>query len=298
VSRAWHAGFVYASLAFVALALYRADYLSLPDVRAWGPLLASLPCQLAGFALAAAGWARVLRGAGFTVGEGESFAGLGLSVFGGYLPGRIWLVVGRAGYVAAARGHPLGKLSVLSFQAQLVALWVGLVVGVLGLVAVDGFGLWGGVTAGFLVALTLLLFSDRVHRAGQSLISALSRGRIRIPVLSGSATRSVLPWFVASWLLWVLGFGLFAAALGGDGPSLIVGLGFPLAATLGTLAVIAPGGLGAREAVLTGYLVLAGFAAADATTTAVAGRVWYLAGEAAVFIAGWTVHAGLRRAAP
>jgi uncharacterized membrane protein YbhN (UPF0104 family) len=65
------------------------------------------------------------------------------------------------------------------------------------------------------------------------------------------------------------------------------GLAFPLAATLGIIAVIAPGGLGAREGVLVAYLVLAGQSVADATTVAVAARLWFLAGELALFVIGW-----------
>ena len=66
-----------------------------------------------------------------------------------------------------------------------------------------------------------------------------------------------------------------------------VGLGFPLAATLGIMAVIAPGGLGAREGVLVGYLMLAGVPLAEATTISLASRLWFLVGEAFIFIVGW-----------
>jgi uncharacterized membrane protein YbhN (UPF0104 family) len=69
-----------------------------------------------------------------------------------------------------------------------------------------------------------------------------------------------------------------------------VGFGFPLAGTLGIMTLISPGGLGTREAVLVGYLNLAGIPVVDATTIAVASRLWFLGGEIFIFILGWISH--------
>ena len=68
--------------------------------------------------------------------------------------------------------------------------------------------------------------------------------------------------------------------------SFSVGFGFPLATSLGMVALILPGGIGLREVVLTGYLSLDGISSSDAATVAVASRLWFLIGEIFIFLLG------------
>jgi len=96
----------------------------------------------------------------------------------------------------------------------------------------------------------------------------------------------VVPWFVLAWGLWKVAFYLLARSLVQGNVPWNLGFAFPLACTLGVLAIVMPGGLGVREGVLTGYLVLAGIPVADATTVAVASRLWFLIGELFMFTAG------------
>jgi len=90
--------------------------------------------------------------------------------------------------------------------------------------------------------------------------------------------------------LWSMGFYTLVVSLTAIDVPWSVGLGFPLAATLGIMALITPGGIGAREGVMVGYLSSAGIPIAEATTIAVASRLWFLAGELFIFIAGWIAH--------
>jgi uncharacterized membrane protein YbhN (UPF0104 family) len=63
------------------------------------------------------------------------------------------------------------------------------------------------------------------------------------------------------------------------------GLTFPLAATLGILAIIAPGGIGVREGVLFLFLNSSGaLTVEEATTISVFSRVWFLVGESFLFL--------------
>ena len=99
-----------------------------------------------------------------------------------------------------------------------------------------------------------------------------------------------MPWFVVYWALWSIGFCLLVASLINIDVSWSVGFGFPLAATLGIITFISPGGLGTREAIMVGYLTLAGVPLVDATSVAVASRLWFLGGEVFIFLVGWAVH--------
>ncbi len=290
MSRSWHRYLVYVSLIFVAIALYRFDYLQVPDVASYPLLLATLPLQLAGFFFLVASWNVLLARSGCTVRFVDGLAALGLSVLGNYVPGKVWLIMGRASYIANRYDYPLAKVSMLSFHAQLITLWAGLLLGSLGAFAVGGVRLWGPLIGLLWLVLTLSIFSRGVHALVARLIGRVIRRQVSIPLLSFTSTGHAIVWALLTWTAWSLAFYLFLISLGLSGLSPSDGLAFPLAATLGVVAIIAPGGLGAREGVLIAYLVLAGHSGTEATTVAVAARLWFLAAELALFAIGWVVH--------
>lgn len=290
MSGSWHRYLIYVSLIFVAIVLYRFDYLRVPAVASYPVLLATLPLQLAGFLCLVASWNALLATSGCPVRFLEGLAALGLSILGNYVPGKVWLIVGRAGYIAARRDYPLAKVSVLSLHAQLITLWAGLLLGSLGAFAAGGLRLWGPLILLLWLALTLTIFSRSVHALVARMVSAVIRRHVSIPLLSLKSTGHAIVWALLAWLAWSVAFYLFLIALGLGGVTPADGLAFPLAATLGVVAIIAPGGLGAREGVLVAYLLLVGQSPSDATTVAVAARLWFLAGELVLFAIGWLVH--------
>lgn len=295
MSRSWHRYLVYLSLVFVGVVLYRFDYLHMPSVSSYGLLAATVPLQVAGFLCLVASWNVLLAKGGCPIRFAEGLAALGLSVLGNYVPGKVWLIIGRAGYVAGRHPYAIAKLSVLSLHAQLVSLWAGLLLGAVGAFAVGGVRVWGPLILLLWATLTLTIFSRGVHAVVARLIGRLLGRHVSIPLLSLRSTALAIVWALLAWLCWSLAFYLFLVSLGLSGVSLSDGLAFPLAASLGVVAFVAPGGLGAREGVLVAYLVLAGQAAAVATTVAVTARLWFLAGELALFVLGWIVDRRLRK---
>lgn len=294
VKNSWHRYFVYASLVFVGVALYRFDYLRVPRVDSYATLASTFPLLLAGFACLVKSWNVLLAKSDCPVRFGEGLAALGLSILGNYLPGKVWLIMGRAAYVAERRGYPLAKVSVLSFHAQLVSLWAGLLLGGVGALLVGGARLWGPLILLLWLALTLTIFSRAVHALVARAIGKLLGRHVSIPLLSFASTSHAIVWALLAWMCWSLAFYLFLISLGLAGLSPGDGLAFPLAATLGVLAIFAPGGLGAREGVLVAYLVLAGQSAVDATTVAVAARLWFLVAELALFVIGWSADSRIK----
>ena len=286
----WHRYLVYVSLIFVGIVLYRFDYLHVPEIASLPLLAATFGLQLAGFLLLVASWTVLLARGACPIRFSEGLAALGLSVLGNYVPGKVWLIIGRAGYISARHGYAFSKTSVLSLHAQLVTLWVGLALGAAGAFAVGGGRLWGPLIGLMWLALTLTIFSRGVHGLVARVVGRLVGRHLSIPLLAFDSTLQAAGWAAIAWLAWSLAFYLFLIALGVADVSLVDGLAFPLAATLGVLAVFAPGGLGAREGVLVGYLVLTGHSGAEATTVAVAARLWFLAGELALFALGWLTH--------
>jgi uncharacterized membrane protein YbhN (UPF0104 family) len=286
----WHKYFIYLSLLFLTVGLYNANYLKVPQIFSLPVLIASFIFLFAGFITNTISWKQILKKSNFPVALSECLAGVGLSIFGKYIPGKIWMIVGRAAYITEKNHLPLGTLSAISLNAQFIALWLGLIFGLIGLFLLSGPYLWGWLTLCLWLGLTAVIFSKIAHNGVERLIRVLLRKDIKLPNLTIKSTLSVMPWLAVYWALWSMGFYMLVVSLTPVKVPWSAGLGFPLAGSLGIMSLITPGGLGTREGVMVGYLTLASIPVAEATTIAVASRLWFLAGELFIFIAGWIAH--------
>ena len=292
----WHKYFVYISLLFLTVALYNANYLKVPQIFSLPSLIDSFIFLFAGFIANTISWKYILKKSDYHINLKECLAGTGLSIFSKYIPGKIWMVMGRASYIAEKNQLPFGTLSAISLNAQFIALWLGLIFGVIGLFLLGGLHLWGWLILCLWVGLTVVIFSRQAHAKAERAIRIFLRKDITLPRLTVKSTLLVMPWFVAYWAFWSIGFYMLVASLIKMDVPWGVGFGFPLAGALGTMTFISPGGLGTREAVLVGYLTLAGIPVMEATTVAVASRLWFLGGEVFIFILGWITHKRLHKA--
>ena len=279
-------GFVYVSVVFLAVYLWRQGLLTLPVVRSVPLLTISFVLLAAGVFTQTLAWRQVLRRAGYPTRVSACVASMGLTVFSKYVPGKIWIVVGRAAYLAQRLGRPLGDMTALSVTDQILVIWAGLAVGAVGALLVGGVRAFGSLLLLSWVVVSLPLFVTSCHALAEWALRTVLRRPVTIPRLDLAAALAVLPWFLAMWLFWSAGFALLCAALSAAPLSVSIGLGFPLATTLAVMAVVAPAGLGVREGVLASYLVLSGLPPVTATSLAVAARLWFLLGEVMLFVAG------------
>ncbi|MBC2716664.1 MAG: hypothetical protein HF978_15275 [Desulfobacteraceae bacterium] len=281
---------IYLSFIFLCVALYKADYLNIPEIHSFFLLFCSLFFLFAGFIGNALSLKKTLDIVGFRIGIHESIAGVGLTIFGKYIPGKIWMVFGLSSYIAAKGNHDLRQLTILSLDVQIISLWTGLFLGFIGLLIFDGFHLWGCLVIGLWLCLSLVIFSRFLHLLIIKIYNFLFRKDIVTFQLLAQQVFRLVPWYCGYWMLWAIGFYLQIISLTNVEISFFSGLGFPLAGTLGILAIIAPGGLGVREGVLTGYLALVGLPINEATTIAISTRLWFLGGEVLIFFTGWILH--------
>ena len=86
----------------------------------------------------AVAWKKILEKSDYHFRVGDCLAGFGLSIFGKYIPGKIWMVMGRAAYIAEKSEVSLGALSAVSLNMQFIAIWIGLVFGLLGMLLLEG----------------------------------------------------------------------------------------------------------------------------------------------------------------
>lgn len=279
----WFKYLVYISLIFVVVALVRADYLVIPKIYQPGLLAVSFLFLFLGFLFQGLNWFFVLK-KDYPVSWQDAIISVGLSIFAKYIPGKILVIIGKAGYVQKKYAYSGKGLIMRSLDAQFIVLWTGIIVGSIGLLFSENSIKWALPLLAGWVFLTLLIFTNIFHNLLKKLIKRLTKKNLSIPFLSFNELLKVLPVFLVYWILFTVAFYFFAAALAPIAFDFRIAFGFPLAATLGIMLIIAPGGIGFREGILVVYLTMLNIDLQDATTISVASRLWFLVGEIVLFI--------------
>ena len=277
---------IYLSLIFLCIALYRADYLKIPLIHSFPHLVFSLFFLFAGFLANAYAWQKLLKQAGFNTMFKTCVASVGLSIFGKYIPGKVWVILGRSAHIATKNKRDINKLTILSLSDQIIGLWAGLTLGFIGLFLLDGIRLWGWLICVIWIILTGMIFSSFFSSFFQVLLKFIIRKDIKLPRRSIRDIFLLLPFYFGFWIIWAVGFYLLSIGIVQTDVSVFSGLGFPLSATIGILAIFSPGGLGVREGIMAGYLSLTGLSLSEVTTIAVTSRLWFLVGEIFIFVGG------------
>ena len=277
---------IYLSLVFLVIALAKAEYLKIPIIYSTFDLFVSFLLLFLGFVANAIAQQQLLAKSGCTISVYQSISMVGLNMFGKYIPGKMWIVLGKAAYVADRSNHKLVDLSILFVRAQFIAIWCGLLIGIIGLLINNALEYLGWVGLSTLTGLTLILFSQTANAAAVKLLNKFSRIRIEITTLNFFTTIKVLPWFSSSWILWGAGFYLLTAGITDHPIPVSTSFCFPLAGTLGILFLLAPGGVGIRGGIIVGHLSTLDFILAEAITIAAASRLWFLIGEFFIFAVG------------
>lgn len=283
----WFKYSVYVSLVFLVIGLIQANYFIIPEVYSIFDLIASFVLLFGSFMIGAICWKEVLKKNNYLIQVRECVASVGLTVFAKYLPGKILTIIGRAAYVGERNSLPVHKLSSISLDTQLITLWLGLVFGALGVFVLGGVRIWGWLILLLWVGLTVVIFCHLPRSSAEYFIKKILKKNVTLPRLATKSVFAVLPWFILYWTLSSVSFYMLVNSLTSMDVPLGVGLGFPLAGSLGVMAFIVPGGLGVREGALIAYLSLAGIAVPVATTISIASRLWYLVGEVFIFFVGW-----------
>ncbi len=275
--------FIIVSILFLLRYLSSQNLLQLPGSLRWPHLSASLFLLLGGFYLNCLGWKLILRNNKINISVKDSVISLGSSIFGKYIPGKVWLIAGISGRVAAVSGASVLTVSMIATLLQVLIILTGVVVGAVSLT----HQFKPGYTIAFYVLVFVLLvvfckYKGKIYDSSCLRGSEFARKWIR-PLLS-SISLPVLASIMGMWVFWALAFYLLCNGLGLADANLLAAFTFPLASTLGILAIFAPGGLGVREGLLG--ILLSGYLAntKDIATLAAVSRLWFLSGETGMFI--------------
>ncbi|MDH5645042.1 MAG: flippase-like domain-containing protein [Candidatus Heimdallarchaeota archaeon] len=281
--KSWLTYFIYVSLLFLLLALINKDLIYIPEIINPEYLIASLFFLFTGFICSSLPWQHVLIKSNNPVKLSDSLISIGLTIFSKYIPGKIWTIIGPAGYIAQKYNYSGSHLTSLSLDNQLIILWTGLILSSFGLFSLNGLEQWGLIILILWFILSITIFTNVFHDAISFAIKSVFKRNINISRLSFRKVIVITPYFILTWLLWCTGFYFLSQALTSVDLPFISGLGFAFAGTLGIMVIIAPGGIGVREGILVGYLMMGGLDAKEAASISIASRLWFLSGEGFIF---------------
>jgi len=283
----WFNIIVYISLIFLAYKLYKADYLKIPQVYNYYYLCLSLILLCIGMISNTVNWSSVLKVYGYPVSYSKGLVAVGLAIFTKYIPGKLLMILGRAEYISQEYSFPRKTTSTLSLITQLLSIWAGLTLGVLGIIILGEEKELKILVACFFfyAVLLLLIFTPLLNKITSKVAKQLGKLDFNIPVLEFKQTLKVIPYFILNWGFWCLSFYFLCISLTQNIQiPLEAGLGFALGGSVGIISIITPGGIGVREGVIASFLLVLGLESSDATTIAVTSRLWFLVGEVFIFI--------------
>jgi uncharacterized membrane protein YbhN (UPF0104 family) len=272
------------SFIFVAIFLFQSRNVEIPDVRSYSKLCISLLLVVSGFLIDSFTWSKALQLYGLErIRWRHGIVSNGMSVFGKYIPGKVWIIIGRAGIISSYGFGETKRISAISLIVQMISLWSGFLLGAFVVnstllsipITIVIIGLW--------LFLTLYIFTSLISDFSNKLLSRIQKRKVEIPRITGRKALVLAPYSVMTWLSWSFGFWFLIEAFSGDSLPFQLGLIFATAGSLGIAAIIAPGGLGVREGLMVALLVSFGINTENAIVLSIISRLWFLIGEASIF---------------
>ena len=248
----------------------------------------SLVLLFIGFFFNSIQWVPLLKSQGIKISYFHSVRTFGMAVFGKYIPGKVWVHLGKAAQISHVYGMPITKVSEVSFFSQIITLWVGALASLILLISLDQYDIVFWSFLCFFILTGLVISTKGMQKIGSLIIKRLLKKNFVFSSLNPAHFLKVLPLYFFTILSYSLGFLFFIKALGVSDLGYQAMFVFPAAMTIGVVAIIVPGGLGVREAVISTFLVSLAVPAEIAGTIAVASRLWFLFGEVFVFLLGFS----------
>ncbi len=275
--------FVYISIIFLGYKLYDLNYLKWKEVVHWKFMMISLLFLLMAFAIQGLRWYKLLKNTIPELSLLNAYRSHGLTILGKYIPGKLWMVIGKAMYINERHDDvSTFNLSLLSLQNQMLALWSGLVIGSLSFIVVYELK-YLLITLVLMVFFTGLLFVGNLNHTFSRLFKRYFNKKIVIPFIPFRRLIEIGPVYFLFWIVLAIGFYFFCQSLNFD-ISIWSSPIFVLAAVIGIASIIAPGGMGIRESVLVLLFVLLDHEKAEVISVSAMSRIWFLLGEIMTFL--------------
>ncbi len=274
---------LYLSIPFILYFLYKIDYLHIKNMHfnfLW--LSLSIIFLWGGFVFSAISWRYALYFHNIRIPVKIALISHGLAVFAKYIPGKIWVILGRASYLSQ-KGHKLQETSFISLKEQLLFIMVGLLISFYPALRYFKTGYLSVLVIITLTALLLFLTNPWFHSLAEKIAAFILKKKILLPRLTSSLTFRLSGYIILYWALWMLGFYCLLNSIKGNN-SFLMAFAFPFSACYGLLALFTPGGIGVREGFMVAFLTMAGIDMATAVTFSILARLWFMTGEIFIFL--------------
>lgn len=207
-----------------------------------------------------------------------------LSMFNKYIPGKIFTVIGPLSYLKKSfPSLQIGYISISYLYYQVVLIWIGLFFGIFFVQKFEKATFTLYLFSLFMIGFFLFFPKLKVaicrflyYCFKQNMMSFI---HINFSII----TTIIISLFV--WFFWSIGFYFFSLAYNVQIDFLMMFL-FPIAATIGILAIFTPGGLGIRESSLVFLLTSYGIDKMVSLQLSIDARLWFLVGEILCFLIG------------
>lgn len=274
---------LYVSLIFVFIELYRKGYFEIPEIQDYFLFIISVLFIALGFVMQSYNWTMVLKDHRVKILFKDGLISNCQSVFMKYLPGKVMIIMGRAMYIADKGNVSISKVSSLSLYSQLLSLFSGGLFGLILLFNDDVESSYKFLILLVEVFLIVFFLSFNFFRKLFFIIGKLFKKRIIFPKISLLSTVKFIPFYILMWFVWGLSFYFLSASIYSES-NIVLSFIFPLCSVLGIAAIFAPGGIGVREGALSFLMILFGVPIKIAISISVFSRLWYLLGEAIIFL--------------
>jgi len=282
---------LYLSIIFLLIHIYKNGLFIIPSIYSPAALVISLAFLFSGFLFDVLGWQLIINENGGKVKYKYALISTGLYIFTKYIPGKIWIILGKVNYMKNYAKLNLTELSGLALTYQIFSLVGGMCIGLFGIMK------FGFRTSGLIIIilftglLILSLFSGILSKIVYWVTVKIIKKQYRFTSLSKTKMLKIFCITLLNWLSWAAGFYFFVLAIiPGGTVSPYIGFGFPFATVWGVVAFFAPGGIGVREGILTAYLNLSDLNIEYATTVSLFSRIWFLTSEAFIFLLALAVN--------
>jgi len=283
---------LFLSFVFLFIYLVRQDYI-IPRVLDTGALVWSFVLLFVGFYTSTFSWKVALGSHSLKHSMRETLVSHGLSIFAKYIPGKIWVILGRASYLSDDKTG-LKNRSFISFMEQAIYLWAGFLISSIPTIIFYRFHWISYLVLAIILGLTLFLFLEPIHKFTIGLIQRILKKELDVPLVRLRQSLPIIGTVSLIWLAWTAGFYLFMKAFSPDITPVMM-FAFPLSVCFGLIAIILPAGLGLREGIIIGYLTLAGLDVETATTISFVNRLWFISGEVFIFLLALLFRIGTSR---
>lgn len=275
---------LYVSIVFLLGYLYSKRLLFIPELQKQGLFIISVGILFVGYFLDVKAWQSIVKTEIPNLKYKDAFISTGKFIFSKYIPGKLWVIIGKAGYLKEKYKKGLINLTSFSFYYMLISIFSGILVGMAVLYFID-LNWFLVIVIGVLVFFILFFFVYKpVISLTSKLLTFILRKDIKLPYITSRVTIKICLLSIGNWLIWAIAFYFLLLSFRGFGISNIkAGLLFPISSVVGIVVIIAPGGLGFREGFLTLGLSALGMASKDAASVAVLSRLWFMIGEICFF---------------